>query len=158
MCLFDEAGTETQIPLRDNDADIWHGFVPGVGPGQAYGYRVSGPWDPAPGPALQPGQAAARPVRPGGGRDGARSGPRCSASGATDPNAPSTLDSAPHVPRSLIVDPAFPWQDGNRPWYRYADTVIYEVHVKGFTMATPAFRRSCAEPTPGWATRPPSGT
>src|SRR6266566_1285409 len=46
LCLFDEAGAETQIPIVDNDADTWHAFVPGIGPGQAYGYRVSGPWDP----------------------------------------------------------------------------------------------------------------
>jgi hypothetical protein len=61
LCLFDKAGTETQIPLADNDADIWHAFVPGVGPGQAYGYRVGGPWDPARGlrchgtPGTRPG-------------------------------------------------------------------------------------------------------
>ena len=47
LCLFDAAGAETQIPIVDNDADTWHAFVPGIGPGQAYGYRVSGPWDPA---------------------------------------------------------------------------------------------------------------
>src|SRR6516162_3332711 len=47
LCLFDDAGRETQIPLRDNDADAWHVFVLGIGPGQAYGYRVGGPWDPA---------------------------------------------------------------------------------------------------------------
>jgi len=54
LCLFDEAGAETQVPLRDNDADIWHAFVPGVGPGQAYGYRVSGPWNPAQGLRCNP--------------------------------------------------------------------------------------------------------
>ena len=54
LCLFDEAGTETQIPLADNDADIWHAFVPGIGPGQAYGYRVGGPWDPAQGLRCNP--------------------------------------------------------------------------------------------------------
>ena len=43
LCLFDQDGAETQVPLRDNDGDVWHAFVPGVGPGQAYGYRVSGP-------------------------------------------------------------------------------------------------------------------
>ena len=47
LCLFDAAGAETQIPLADDDADVWHAFVPGAGPGQAYGYRVDGPWDPA---------------------------------------------------------------------------------------------------------------
>ena len=56
---------------------------------------------------------------------------------AADPGAPSTLDSAAHVPRSLVVDPAFNWQDGDRRWRRYADTVIYEVHVKGLTMRHP---------------------
>ena len=54
LCLFDAAGAETQIPLRDNDADVWHAFVPGVGPGQSYGYRVGGPWDPARGLRCNP--------------------------------------------------------------------------------------------------------
>ena len=136
LCLFDAAGTETQIPLRDNDADIWHAFVPGVGPGQAYGYRVSGPWNPRQGLRCNPAKLLLDPyARAVGGT--VSFGPEVLGQDATDPNAPSTLDSAPHVPRSLIVDPAFTWQDGNRPWYRYADTVIYEVHVKGFTMRHP---------------------
>src|ERR1700752_1202038 len=54
LCLFDQAGTETQIRVDDNDADIWHAFVPGIGPGQAYGYRVDGPWDPAQGLRCNP--------------------------------------------------------------------------------------------------------
>jgi len=54
LCLFDEAGAETPIPLRDNDADVWHAFVPGADPGQAYGYRVEGPWDPARGLRCNP--------------------------------------------------------------------------------------------------------
>jgi glycogen operon protein len=47
LCLFDKAGAETQIPLQDYDADVWHAFVPGAGPGQAYGYRATGPYDAA---------------------------------------------------------------------------------------------------------------
>jgi len=54
LCLFDDTGRETQIPLQDYDAGVWHGFVPGVGPGQAYGYRVSGPYDPARGLRCNP--------------------------------------------------------------------------------------------------------
>src|ERR1022692_5265441 len=54
LCLFDKAGAETQIPLQDYDADIWHAFVPGVGPGQAYGNRATGPYDPAPGGRCNP--------------------------------------------------------------------------------------------------------
>ena len=136
LCLFDAAGTETQIPLTDNDADIWYGFVPGAGPGQAYGYRVDGPWDPGQGLRCNPAKLLLDPYAKAVAGTVAF-GPEVLGQDATDPGAPSTLDSAGHVPRSLIVDPAFNWQDGDRPWYRYADTVIYEVHVKGFTMAHP---------------------
>jgi len=136
LCLFDAAGTETRIPLTENDADIWHAFVPGVSPGQAYGYRVDGPWDPARGLRCNPAKLLLDPYAKA--VDGTVSfGPEVLGQSDTDPAAPSTLDSAPRVPRSLVVDPAFGWQDGNRPWYRYADTVLYEIHVKGFTMRHP---------------------
>ena len=136
LCLFDAAGTETQIPLTDNDADIWHAFVPGIGPGQAYGYRVSGPWNPAQGLRCNPAKLLLDPYAKA--ISGTVTfGPEVLGQDATDPAKPSTLDSAPHVPRSLVVDPAFSWQDGKRPWHRYADTVLYEVHVKGFTMRHP---------------------
>ncbi len=68
LCLFDDDGTETRLPLREVDAFVWHGYLPNVGPGQRYGYRVHGPYDPSTGSALQPGQAAARPLRQGGRR------------------------------------------------------------------------------------------
>jgi isoamylase len=136
LCLFDEAGRETQIPFRENDADIWHAFVPGVGPGQAYGYRVSGPWNPAQGLRCNPAKLLLDPyARAVSGT--VSYGPEVLGHAADDPDAPSTLDSAGHVPRSLVVDPAFGWQDAGRPWHPYADTVLYEVHVKGFTMRHP---------------------
>jgi isoamylase len=136
LCLFDENGAETQIPLLENDADIWHAFVPGVGPGQAYGYRVSGPWDPARGQRCNPAKLLldpyARAVR------GAVSfGPEALGHDPANPDAPSTLDSSAHVPRSLVVDSSHRWQDEHRPAYRYSATVMYEVHVKGFTMRHP---------------------
>ncbi|MFY9930683.1 MAG: glycogen debranching protein GlgX [Streptosporangiaceae bacterium] len=136
LCLFDAAGTETQIPLLDNDADVWHGFVPGVGPGQSYGYRVGGPWDPAQGLRCNPAKLLLDPYAKA--VSGTVSfGPEVLGQAEDDPNTPSSLDSAPHVPRSLIVDTAFRWQDHERPWYRYADSVVYEVHVKGYTMRHP---------------------
>src|ERR1700758_3577039 len=136
LCLFDENGTETQIPLTDNDADIWYAFVPGVGPGQAYGYRISGPWNPAQGLRCNPAKLLLDPYARA--ISGTVSfGPEVYGHDVNDPDAPSTLDSSARVPRSMVVDSAFNWQDGNRPWYRYADTVIYEVHVKGFTMRPP---------------------
>ena len=83
-------------------------------------------------------------------------GPEVLGYAVDDPDAPSTLDSAGHVPRSLVVDETFRWGDGARPRRSYADTIIYEVHVKGFTMRTRACPPSCAAPTPGSATRRPS--
>jgi len=136
LCLFDESGAETQIPLADNDADIWHAFVPGIGPGQAYGYRVGGPWDPARGLLCNPAKLLLDPHAKA--VSGAvRSGPEVLGHDPADPGKPSTLDSAGHVPRSLVAHPQFGWQDDQRPCYSYADTVLYEVHVKGFTMRHP---------------------
>ena len=136
LCLFDKAGTETQIPLADDDADIWHAFVPGTGPGQAYGYRVAGPWDPAQGLRCNPAKLLLDPyARAVSGT--VSFGPEVLGQDAADPGKPSSLDSAGHVPKSLVVDPQFSWQDDKRPWYRYADTVLYEIHVKGFTMRHP---------------------
>jgi isoamylase len=136
LCLFDETGAETQIPVIDNDADVWHAFVPGIGPGQAYGYRVGGPWDPARGLRCNPAKLLLDPYAKA--ISGSVSfGPEILGQDETDLAKPSMLDSAGHVPRSLIVDTGFGWQDAKRPWYRYADSVVYEIHVKGFTMRHP---------------------
>jgi glycogen operon protein len=136
LCLFDSSGTETRIPLVDYDAGVWHGFVPGVGPGQAYGYRASGPYDPARGVRCNLAKLLIDPYARAITGD-VRFGPEVLGYAESDPDSPSGLDSAAFVPRSLVVDPDFPWRDRPRPRYGYADTVIYEVHVKGFTMAHP---------------------
>ena len=136
LCLFDDTGTETQIPLQDYDAGVWHGFVPGAGPGQAYGYRVAGPYDPPRGIRCNPAKLLLDPY--------ARSisgevafGPEVLGYAVDNPDAPSTLDSAGHMPRSLVVDEKFQWTDGSPLRRRYSDTIIYEMHVKGFTMRHP---------------------
>jgi len=141
LCMFDDSGAETQIPLRDCDHDVWHAFVPGAGPGQAYGYRVSGPWEPARGLRCNPAKLLLDPYA----RAVAGSvsfGPEVLGHTASDLDSPgsderSTLDSSAHVPRSLVVDPAFAWHDSARPRRGYTDTIIYEVHIKGFTMRHP---------------------
>ena len=136
LCLFDEVGAEAQIPLRDDDADVWHAFVPGVGPGQAYGYRIAGPWDPARGLRCNPAKLLLDPYAKA--ISGSVSfGPEVFGQDEADPAKPSTLDSAGHVPRSLVVDSAFAWTDDNRTRHRTSDTIVYEVHVKGFTMRHP---------------------
>jgi isoamylase len=136
LCLFDGAGRETRLPLPDYDAGVWHGFVPGVGPGQAYGYRVTGPYDPARGLRCNPAKLLLDPyARAISGE--VRFGPEVLGYAVDDPGAPSTLDSAGHMPRSLVIDEPFAWTDTRPVRRRYSDTIIYEVHVKGFTMRHP---------------------
>ena len=137
LCLFDEAGMETQIPLRDYDAGVWHVFVPGIRPGQAYGYRATGPYEPARGVRCNPAKLLLDPY--------ARAisgsvtfGPDVLGYAEGDPDAPSPADSADSVPRSLVVaGDAFAWSDGGHVRHRFSDTIIYELHVKGFTMRHP---------------------
>jgi isoamylase len=136
LCLFDAAGAETQIPLRDYDAGVWHGFVPGIGPGQAYGYRVTGPYDPSRGLRCNPAKLLIDPyARAISGE--VTFGPEVFGYAVGNPDAPSALDSAGHMPRSLVADEKFEWTDGPPLQRRYSDTIIYEVHVKGFTMRHP---------------------
>jgi glycogen operon protein len=135
--LFDNAGTETRIPIQDCDADVWHVFVPGAGPGQAYGYRAAGPYDPARGVRCNPAKLLLDPY--------ARAlsgtvtfGPEVLGYSAAGQDTPSNADSAASVPRSLVVaGEPFPWRDGSFRPRPYADTIIYEMHVKGFTMRLP---------------------
>src|SRR5271156_3172554 len=137
LCLFDEAGTEMQIPLRDYDAGVWHAFVPGIGEGHAYGYRAAGPYDPARGVRCNPAKLLLDPY--------ARAlsgsvtfGPEVLGYAADNPDMPSAANSAASVPRSLVMaEDAFRWRDGTHPRHRFSDTIIYELHVKGFTMRHP---------------------
>jgi len=137
LCLFDGSGAETRLPLQEQDGGVWHGFVPGVGPGQAYGFRVTGPYDPANGLRCNPAKLLIDPyARALSGS--VRYGPEVLGYSTDDPEREaSDLDSAAFVPRSIVVGSSPTGSAPARPNYSYADTVIYEVHVKGFTMAHP---------------------
>ena len=137
LCLFDEAGAETQIPLRDYDAGVWHAFVPGIGEGQAYGYRAAGPYDPARGVRCNPAKLLLDPyARAFSGS--VTFGPEVLGYAADNPDTPSAADSAASVPRSLVMaEDAFRWREATHPRHRFSDTIIYELHVKGFTMRHP---------------------
>jgi isoamylase len=137
LCLFDEAGTETQIPVQDCDAGVWNVFVPGAGPGQAYGYRATGPYDPASGVRCHPARLLLDPyARAVSGT--VTFGPEVLGYSEAGQDVPNEADSAPCVPRSIVVaDEPFAWHDGARRAHTYADTIIYEAHVKGFTMRHP---------------------
>jgi isoamylase len=135
LCLFDADGTETRLVLPERDGDIFHGFVAGAGPGQAYGFRVSGPFDPARGLRYNPVKLLLDPYARA--ISGAvKFGPEVLDYAVDNPSAPSGLDSAGHVPRSLTKAPAWvPATPG--PGRAMADTILYEVHVRGFTAAHP---------------------
>jgi isoamylase len=137
LCLFDASDVESQIPLVDYDAGVWHGFVPGVAAGQAYGYRAAGRYDPGSGLRFSPAKLLLDPYAKAVAGQ-VTYGPAVLGYAQGNPDAPSALDSAGSVPRSLVVDEAFRWRRNTRPRHRFADTVIYELHVKGFTMRHPA--------------------
>ncbi|HEY0935134.1 MAG TPA: glycogen debranching protein GlgX [Trebonia sp.] len=137
LCLFAENGEETRLELPDYDAGVWHGFVPGIQPGQAYGYRVKGPFDPARGVRCNPANLLldpyARAVRGTVTWD-----PSLLGHDPDDPGQPGRKDSAPFVPRSLVVDGSgYDWEGDTPLGLPYADSVFYETHVKGFTMRHP---------------------
>jgi glycogen operon protein len=137
LCLFDDAGEESRVELSDYDAGVWHGFVDGVGPGTRYGYRVHGNYDPSHGLRMNPAKLLLDPYARA--MSGAVTvGPEIFGYDADDPSRPSTLDSAPSVPRSLVVAASPPSTTRGDEPRRLADTIVYEAHAKGLTMTHPA--------------------
>jgi isoamylase len=137
ICLFDEAGRETRIALEESTHHVWHGYLPQVGPGQCYGFRVDGPFAPAEGHRFNPSKLLvdpyARAITGEFRLDDAVFG-----SSPKDDDHQNHRDSAPYVPKSVVVHDAFPWgEDHHRPHHAWSDTVIYELHVKGFTAQHP---------------------
>ena len=137
LCLFDEAGAETRIPLPEVTGFVWHGYLPDVGPGQRYGFRVHGPYDPARGLRCNPAKLLVDPYAKA--LDGEVTWHPSVFGYADDPLAPDPdpVDSAPYVPRSVVVDPWFDWGDDRRPGVPWHESVIYEAHVKGMSMRHP---------------------
>ncbi len=136
LCLFDETGAETRVELPEYDYGIWHGFVPGIGPGQAYGYRVHGPWDPGSGLRCNPAKLLLDPYARAV-HGAVTFGPEVFDYDPADQDALSSLDSAGHVPRGLVTDATFDWGGDQPPLRSMSDTIIYEAHVKGLTMRHP---------------------
>jgi isoamylase len=136
LCLYDEAGAETFVELHERDADVWHGYLPGVRPGQRYGYRVDGPYDPGAGHRCNPTKLLMDPYAKA--IDGTIDWDEaCFGYRWADHAAINTLDSAPHVPRSVVINPFFDWQEDRAPRAPYEATVVYEAHVRGLTMTHP---------------------
>ena len=138
LVIFDAAGQERRVPLREVDGHVWHAFLPGVGPGTAYGYRVDGPWSPDDGQWCNPAKLLLDPYAKA--IDGSVDWkPACFAYDMGDPDgaARNDEDSAPHVPRSVVHNPYFDWGHDRSPAIPMHESVIYEAHVKGFTQLHP---------------------
>ncbi|WP_221584897.1 glycogen debranching protein GlgX [Microbacterium sp. G2-8] len=132
VCLFDDDGSETRYPLSEQDLGIWHGALPGLAPGQLYGFRADGPWDPQNGFRFNPHKLLLDPFARATAGDITPEQPLY-ANEWGDPSARNDEDSAPFTARSVLVDPAYDWQGDEQPKTAWRDTVIYELHVKGFT-------------------------
>ncbi len=132
LCLFDPDGTESRIDLPEMDGFVWHAFVPGIEPGQRYGYRVHGPYEPEHGLRCNPAKLLLDPYAKAveGSVDWH---PSLFSYDLGDPDSHNTDDSAAHMPKSVVVNPYFDWGVDRPPKHTYADSVIYEAHVKGLT-------------------------
>jgi glycogen operon protein len=137
LCLFDEDGAETAIGLHEVDGFVWHGYLPGIGPGQRYGYRVHGRYDPAAGQRCNPAKLLLDPYAKAV-EGSVRWDPAVFAYPFGHPDQRNDTDSAPYVPRSVVVNPFFSWGNDRHPRIQYHDTVIYEAHVRGLTRLHPA--------------------
>ncbi|MBO0511724.1 glycogen debranching protein GlgX [Streptomyces beijiangensis] len=142
LCLFDEAGRETRCELTELDHEIWHGFVPGVEPGQRYGFRVHGRWDPWTGARWNAAKLLLDPYAravdgdfqlPAEVYGHVRDWPQQHVADTVR----DERDSAPFVPKGVVVHDDDDWSDDHRPKTPWADSVIYEVHVRGFTQRHP---------------------
>ncbi len=133
LCLFDENGVESRVDLPEMTAFIWHGYAPNVGPGQRYGYRVHGPWEPDNGHRCNPAKLLLDPY--GKSVEGEVSwNEAVFPYHFSDPEGSrNDEDSAPFMPKSVIINPWFDWGNDRLPRTPWHETIIYEVHVKGFT-------------------------
>jgi isoamylase len=142
LCLFDDAGTTEleRIELPEYTSEIFHGYLPDARPGTIYAYRVHGPYEPAAGHRFNPNKLLLDPyakAHVGELRwDHACFGYTIGAGG--DDLTFDERDSAPYVPKCRVIDPAFTWGRARRPEVRWERTIIYELHVRGYTKLHPA--------------------
>ncbi len=136
LCLFDDDGVETRVELLEVDAYVWHAYLPLVQPGQRYGYRVYGEYDPESGKRCNPNKLLLDPYAKAtsGDFDWHQS---LFSYDFGDPLSRNDEDSASHAMMGIVINPFFDWAGDRHPWVSYYDTVIYEAHVKGLTELHP---------------------
>src|SRR5947209_11273100 len=158
LCLFDDDDHETRVELTERTAFNWHCYLPGIAPGQRYGYRVHGPYDPATGRRFNPHKLLIDPYAK------AIEGPILWDRGNVLPYVPSggkdadlvpdVGDDAAAIPKCVVIDPQFYWEDDRPPAHPWPETVIYETHVKGFTKLHPFVREDLRGTYAGLASEP----
>jgi glycogen operon protein len=139
LCLLngdEPAHHETRIALTEVDAFVWHGYLPDVAPGQRYGYRVHGPYDPARGHRCNAAKLLLDPYGKAINGD-VHWNEAVFSYRFADPSAINTVDSAPYMPANVVINPFFDWGDDRAPRTPYHETVIYEAHVRGLTLRHP---------------------
>ncbi|MDQ6606221.1 MAG: glycogen debranching enzyme, partial [Actinomycetota bacterium] len=145
LCLFDERGTETRIEMTARRALNWHCYVPGIAPGQRYGFRVHGPYAPNQGHRFNPAKLLIDPYANAiegvvdWGHD-ANVLPYVPNDTEDSDLEPDDEDDSAAIPKAVVIDDAFFWEGDRHPRVPFADTVIYETHVKGFTRLHPDVR------------------
>ena len=135
LCLFDEHDAETRIEMTEQNSYVWHNYIPGLQPGQRYGYRVYGPYDPMHGLRCNPNKLLLDPYAKAieGNIDGDESLFSYWFKSPDDNSAMNDLDSAAHTMKSAVINPYFDWGNDQHPYISYHDSVIYEAHVRGMT-------------------------
>ena len=135
LCLFDEEDRETRVEMTEQNSYVWHIYLPGIQPGQRYGSREYGPYDPAKGLRCNPNKLLLDPYAKAieGNIDGDESLYSYWFKSPEDVTSMNTLDSAPHTMKSAVVNPYFDWGNDQHPNISYHDSVIYEAHVRGMT-------------------------
>ncbi|MBO3205857.1 glycogen debranching protein GlgX, partial [Dermatophilus congolensis] len=136
LCLIDDEGNEKRLEITEVDGYVWHAYIPGIQPGQRYGYRVHGPYDPASGHRCNPNKLLLDPYAKA--IEGLGSGDEALFSYAFDnPTSYNDTDSLGHTMLSVVINPFFDWGHDRPPRHEYHDSVIYETHVKGLTQTHP---------------------
>ncbi|MFP3907157.1 MAG: glycogen debranching protein GlgX [Acidimicrobiales bacterium] len=137
LCLFDDDGSEHRLDLPEVTGFCWHGYLPDVGPGQRYGYRVHGPYEPESGVRCNPAKVLIDPYATAV-EGGVNWDESVFPYHFGDPDGEANPDdSAPFVPWSVVVNPFFDWGNDRHPLTPWHKTVVYEAHVKGLTMTHP---------------------
>jgi isoamylase len=158
LCLFDAQDHESRVDMTERTAFNWHCYLPGVGPGQRYGYRVHGLYDPAAGQRFNPAKLLIDPYAKA--IEGAVEWDKANAlpyAPSLDEDADLELDDeddAQAIPKCVVIDPAFDWEDDAPPAHPWSETVIYEAHVKGLTKLHPGVRDDLRGTYAGLASEP----